>query len=82
MPDTVDATEDSPKRKLVKGMAECAKELKASATSDQKLQTVYNTLCVVLDELNKELAKERKGKLTGYWEKFSETSEALVSSSK
>jgi hypothetical protein len=63
---------ESPVRQLVRSMATHAKALRDLA--DEKnlgLQGIYNTLCDVLDALNKELEEEDTGMLAPDWRKFS-----------
>jgi hypothetical protein len=62
---------DSPVRKLVKAMAGHVKALREVANNSPRLESVYDNLCDVLDDLNKELKDEDEGMLPSDWKKFS-----------
>lgn len=60
----------SPLRNLVKSMAAHARTLKTVALLNPGLQTIYDSLCDVLDALNLELEEEDEGAVDTDWCKF------------
>lgn len=62
---------ESRVRQLSKAIQSAARTLRPLAIQDPSLVKAYNSLCGVLDALNKKLARESAGKIISDWEKIS-----------